>query len=417
MPPRAFEGPAGTGKTRRLIQEVQARIPHILSVGQRVLGLTFIQSSRRRLEESFAEHADLRGRTFVLSFDSFASQLVRRWRSIAPPIADFREFDAVCDACADLLETPVVSRWVAAAFPLVAIDEAQDVNPSRLRIARALAAATEMVLAADEFQCLNSEVDTVPFMRWLDECDVERLERVWRTNASGLLDAGVELRAGRPPRAGAGLTLEYVFPNLARFRAGRALHNGTGTRALIYGPTARPWAEELFPSLQQGFRSQLQVVRALPMRWVSSAQDEAEKFAAAVCGEDQRIDCADFLRRLDDFDDPPPWARAVASAVDVARRAHGVREWSAAEVEALCDKKAQVHRSYGCSFGRRTIGVMSIHAAKNQQFNDVVVLWGPAPMGEDDHLRRLLYNAISRAQTRCTVLVRRRPSLAAAPFA
>ena len=60
---------------------------------------------------------------------------------------------------------------------------------------------------------------------------------------------------------------------------------------------------------------------------------------------------------------------------------------------------------------------MSIHAAKNRQFRNVVVLWGPGVRGSDDLQRRLLYNAISRAEEQCTVFVRTQALMNAPPFA
>jgi superfamily I DNA/RNA helicase len=62
------------------------------------------------------------------------------------------------------------------------------------------------------------------------------------------------------------------------------------------------------------------------------------------------------------------------------------------------------------------IRVMTIQAAKNRQFRDVVVLWGPGVSGDANHQRRLLYNAISRAEHGCTVMVRTQQQLQQPPF-
>src|SRR5258708_18595282 len=76
----AFEGPAGTGKTYRLIEEVCARAAELLGPSQRVLGLTFMHGSRRRLDESFAGKTVIRGRCHATTIDSFAAHVVKRWR-------------------------------------------------------------------------------------------------------------------------------------------------------------------------------------------------------------------------------------------------------------------------------------------------------------------------------------------------
>jgi superfamily I DNA/RNA helicase len=60
---------------------------------------------------------------------------------------------------------------------------------------------------------------------------------------------------------------------------------------------------------------------------------------------------------------------------------------------------------------------MSIHRAKNMEFKNVVVLWPYSVSGNDEHLRRLLYNAITRAQHKCVVIALGKNRLTAAPFA
>ena len=49
-----FEGPAGTGKTTALIDELSVLLKHQqLKEGQRILGLTYMHGARRRLDERF----------------------------------------------------------------------------------------------------------------------------------------------------------------------------------------------------------------------------------------------------------------------------------------------------------------------------------------------------------------------------
>lgn len=415
VPFRAFEGPAGTGKTYRLIESVRERAPIVLGDEQRVLGLTFMHGSRRRLDESFASHSEIRGRAHAATIDSFAAHLVRRWAPIAPPIMDFTEFDQVCDACGVLLERPEVVRWVAAAFPIVAIDEAQELAPCRLRIAQALSTVTELIVAADEFQCLDDQIDTGPFMEWFGTGNLERLDVVRRTNRQGLLNAGVALRARRPPINGAGLRICYYYPAQVKFSIGHALRNGTGSRAVLVAPGSTAWANELIPQLAAGLQSAKQHVPPLPIAWEMGASNEAQSVAEALCAPSELVTVADLIVRASDLENPPPWVPSVVKAVDFARRAHGRREWSQQDLISLSARKVNAHRAYGYS-PRQGIRVMSIQAAKNRQFRDVVILWGPGVPGDADHQRRLLYNAISRAEQSCTVIVRTQQLLQQAPF-
>lgn len=59
---------------------------------------------------------------------------------------------------------------------------------------------------------------------------------------------------------------------------------------------------------------------------------------------------------------------------------------------------------------------MSVHGAKNREFEHVVVLWPLAVAGDDEHKRRLLYNAITRAKSDCLVLVQLKQQLDQPPF-
>ncbi len=416
MPFKGFEGPAGTGKTHELIESVRSRVvapgiqPH-----HRVLALTFMHGSRRRLDERLMRQTETCGRSLCVTIDSFASHVIRRWQAVLPALPNMAEFDEVCDACGDLLERSEIARWVARSFPVIAIDEAQELKPCRLRIVKALTNHAELYVAADEFQCLDDSVDTGPFVEWFGTGDIRRLAQVRRTAMQGLLDAGVALRAGRPPAQGPGLKIKYEFPRQMRFAIGHALNNARGTTAVLVAPGAAQWADELIPDLSQGFRSSRQVVAPVRIAWESRPFDEAEAVAAGVCNQ-ERMAATELSARLAALADPPHWRSSAIDAINYARRAHDRLEWSRAEFLDLLGRKANTHRAFSYSMPRGVL-VMSIHAAKNRQFRNVVILWPPGVRGTAEYQRRLLYNAISRAEQQCTVFVRTQSLLNAAPFA
>lgn len=235
-----FEGPAGTGKTHELIECVR-RLVARLKPHQRVLALTFMHGSRQRLEERLNSFPETRGRSVCMTIDAFAANLVRRWQCLLPSLPHMKEFDAVCDSCGTILERPEVGKWIAATFPIVAIDEAQELKPCRLRIAKALTFHTNLYVAADEFQCLDDEVDTGPFLQWFGTGKLIRLSKVLRTGKQGLLAAGLALRQSGVPKSGSGLKIRYEFPNQMRFAIGHALNSARGTtlRDKINSPLSR----------------------------------------------------------------------------------------------------------------------------------------------------------------------------------
>lgn len=185
---------------------------HPLDDGKRVLALTFMHGSRRRLSERLRQVANLRGRAECCTIDAFAWRVYRRWRGLASTLAidpaTEGEFDRVCEAAGLLLEQPQVCAWVAASFPIVLVDEGQDLRPERLRMLKALVGAVHVLIAADEFQCLDQGLRPNPLVAWLQQdAEPETLVQVRRTNAPGLLAAATAIRTGNAPVNGAGFKL------------------------------------------------------------------------------------------------------------------------------------------------------------------------------------------------------------------
>ncbi len=419
MPFQGFEGPAGTGKTHRLIEDVIAWVTgHPLEPHQQVLALTFMHGSRRRLDQRLSDIPSLRGRFSCMTLDSLAEQLVERWKSLCAHYGLVPgDFEETVNCAAQLLELPVVGQWLATTFPIVLVDEAQELTPARLRLVQALTQHAKCFVAADEFQCLNDQIDPALFRRWFVTGQITQLAQVHRTNQQGLLDAAVALRSGTAPANGPGLQIRYEFKNQAPFAIGHTLHRGLrdgGDIALIVAPSAKGWADELVSRLVIGFRSAKQTVGALRIGWETRSDDEVAQVMAGITGAGS-IPYTTILSDLTNIPDPPPWLSEVANAIDHQRRACGQLVWTKEALQALSERKAAIHRAY--AYGRSSgIPVMSIHGAKNRQFRHVVVLWPPGVPGNQDQQRRLLYNAITRAQKSCTVFVRTEALLKAPPF-
>lgn len=99
---------------------------------------------------------------------------------------------------AGLLENEAVQKWVARSFPLILVDEAQDLDEYRMRILQGLSPSCRIVAAADAFQCLQNGRDTAHLMGWLEGAgQTHRLTQVRRTTQQGLLAAALAVREGR----------------------------------------------------------------------------------------------------------------------------------------------------------------------------------------------------------------------------
>ena len=196
-----IEGPAGTGKTTRLFQELERVLGECpLAEHQQVLALTKMHGSRRRMDGRLRAISRLRRRYRCCTADSFAWSIVRRWRTLArrrsgSELAD-DDYDQVCSVAGDLLAETTVSRWVIRVFPIVVVDEFQDSKGGQLAMVSSLSSLAICIAAADDFQDLeNTEVN--PAVAWArTNSESESLSDIHRTSASGLLEASRALRAG-----------------------------------------------------------------------------------------------------------------------------------------------------------------------------------------------------------------------------
>jgi hypothetical protein len=184
-----------------LAEELHA---HPLSDGQRILALTFMHGARRRLADRLHAVQGLTGRTECVVIDSLAWRLVRRWRGLVAelglPELQEAHFDAVCDAAGAVLEQPQVLSWAVSSFPIILVDEGQDLRPQRLRMLKALSQGARVLVAADEYQCLDQTLRPNPLVTWIQEqVHSEILTQVHRTNVVGLRNAATSVRNGGPP--------------------------------------------------------------------------------------------------------------------------------------------------------------------------------------------------------------------------
>ncbi len=147
---------------------------------------------------------------------------------------------------------------------------------------------------------------------------------------------------------------------------------------------------------------------------VESAAKAASEYLAAI--------------KLADRTDAPSINAVLAAAGD-ARTARDVFEWLETQRRTRAKlefSKDEIVKSIEQSFSQRRQSRrnevrgwkgMTVHGAKNREFDNVIVLWPAAVGGSDDQKRRLLYNAVTRAKERCVVLVQASAHMNRPPFA
>lgn len=387
--------------------------------GQKVLALTFMHGSRRRLEERLGQLRALKGRTDCSTIDSFAWRLVRRWLSLAATLgfADIEpnQYERVCDAAGALLQIKEACGWVVASFPVLLVDEAQDMTANRLRVVEGLASRLEVFAAADEFQCLNEELIPNPACVWLAQvCNAEELVQPRRTNIAELLDAAAAIRKGDPPKSGKAfkVALTPKPPLAGAWLNGNLCWYGGGKSVAVITPTLGTFAQAtvVWAALNKTNKG----AGPYSILWEESEAKAGASLLHKIALQDMNDipSVVALLTAAGDF----RAAHDVADWMDTQRRTRAKTTFTKGEIEKAIEQGFARRRRVRSGEGSGWRG-MTVHGAKNREFDNVIVLWPAAIGGSDDQKRRLLYNAVTRAKERCLVLVQAKANLSQAPFA
>lgn len=436
-----FEGPAGSGKTHCLIEETVGVCEQLLKPeGSKLLALTFMNGARRRLSERFRLVPALRNRFRCLTFDAFAMNLVMRRRSlltsIPVPDAGVSQFDRWCSQAASLLQIDDVAQWIACSYPLIVVDESQDLDERRLTILQELSKHSTVIAAADGFQNLFEHIDDSRSLAWLKSANRPvNLTTIRRTSRDGLLQVGSCLRNGHSVLsvleekdkkkdweaftcfAGAGMRiLEVPAKNTGTLSWAIANEISKMPKAVIITPDAS--SDKLLTVLSEVQTKKFPRNKAkgttfgpYSFSWESRDDDEIAMISELFPKEELSLESAIQLASQISH----PAKSAIVGALRKARAIRGATSVSVQELDRYIEQAVK-----NCSrwhdkpaYGRTA---MTIFAAKNREFPQVVVLWPQTVGNNAEHQRRLLYNAITRAQQCCSVIVFGQGRLKKPPF-
>lgn len=419
MTVHSFTGGAGCGKTHRLMAALAEHLrDRPLADGQKVLALTYMHGSRRRLEERLAL-LRLPARPYEsATIDSFAARVVRRWTSLlgmlgheAPAAEDYA---AITAAAASLLAQDAVARWVALTHPVLLVDEAQDLDRSRLAIISALAQYVELFIAADEFQCLDEALRPNPSCTWLTQIHAStELIHPQRTQIPALLAAARALRAGEAPASDGPFKIApgHNVALAGTFVANELGWYGTRKRVAVITPSAGRFAKDVVAWVAE--QTTKRGNGPFTIHWERS-DDRANSDYLNQLNLTPQISAEQLRASVAAIGDHRVLAD-ISGYLDRQRRAKGRTQFAAQEIESVIQQSFSNRRRFGFADGSG-FRAMTVHGAKNREFDNVVVLWPAAIGGDDEHRRRLLYNAVTRARSRCLVLVQSRAALGGPPF-
>ena len=420
---RFFEGPAGSGKTTRLFQELVSTLStRPLAENERVLALTKMHGSRRRMLGRLSTLPGLRGRFDCTTMDSFAWRIIMRWRSLAG-CGDCKElapddYNEVCGIAGELLGEKTVEHWITRTFPVFVIDEMQDSKGGQLEIVQAISKSATCLGAADGFQDLDTFGENAA-VDWAHQfAEVISLARIHRTSAVGLLTASKSLREGRALSAKVN-----GFKILAAHRyndgAGILSRNLTWWRACndiaVISPVRAEnsrFVHDLIRRVEEGPIGK-PPVGPFRIPWEVSQEEECEHLLATLeLPAEPLAEVRAFDLRLSS---DGRFSKALRDWLDNQRRIAGRVTFTVSEIDHQVRLMYQRSRAYQ-RVRDGGIRAMTIHQAKNREFDSVVVLWPYEVSGSAERLRRLLYNAVTRAKRQAVVIVQNPERLSKPPF-
>lgn len=423
---KGFTGSAGAGKTTRLLLDLDAYLlEHPLGLNQRILALTFMHGSRHRLTERLAK-SSVKRHYDCMTLDRFAWDTCRRWRSRlrasnehCPVDMETMDYDKTCEAAIALLSSIDVVKWVTARYPVIVLDEFQDCTPVRLALAQRLHGFATLLVAADDFQNLNLTYES-PGVAWLRQLGVsEDLSGCWRTSDTDLIAAAKALRDGMSLPSNTSTSFKLIASPSADVAASfisQTMASPTATGVVLISAVREGtslWVDKVL-QLMKTKQYGTQKAGPVPITWETASERMIEETFGTLGVEDpSKQILASEIHALP----KTPLSLQLKRWAEHQRSVLGNTVFIASDVRTQIMRASQQLKSFGTTRHSRYCS-MTIHQAKNREFNVVIVLWPFEVASDPVSQRRLLYNAITRAKRRAIVIVQdpKKSRVTAPPF-
>jgi hypothetical protein len=306
---------------------------------------------------------------------------------------------------------------VAVSYPVILVDEAQDLSAERSAMVAEAATSAHVMLAYDEFQCLNPALRPMPILDWLPGvCRPVSLSECHRTDDAELLAAARAVREGQAvKRNGRGFKVMLTpgQPNFAATCLANFITWRGGGRVAVLTPSRRGGFVDSIVDLVRTRSLGKQKKGPYPIAWESTDESERRDLWQKLAIPD-RCSVSDALAALNAHSRRPV-VRAVMQWITRQKRVLGVDEITAGEIRCQMDRTFAMQRRFGRA-EQGEFSAMTVQQAKNREFEHVVVIWPYTIPNDNEQKRRLLYIAITRAQRSCLVLVQASELLDAPPF-
>ena len=426
---------AGTGKTTQLIKKVEESIDlDNWSESAAILAITFMHGSRRRLESKLRQIQHMGVKVYCQTIDSFCLNIFKRYKSylkiqsmviVSDNPDELLKLDGrlhigihrIREKTKDLLEFNIIKEIFKFSYPVVVVDEFQDCDGDLLEIIKMLSDCCELFVAADDFQKLDNYSDC-PATEWLSEAvQLNVLEKIWRTNDGKILDSAKALRKDETTNNG----VDVVFVPSKDVAAYSILSNmqwydkmGSGSRTIAIispvGPKSDNFVHQTLERLnspmerkstkqRKGYR-----LEARPFQLESEKKTSTQYILQQCAGWDSlEVVTKDAMEswtfeRYTGFDIGVKRAKRVM-------KLRNTETLSKVEFSGLISSGLHFANTFITRKGNSRI-FLTVHGAKNREFDDVFILWPRYTLPKEElYLKKLMYNAITRAKRKVVVIV------------
>jgi len=287
------------------------------------------------------------------------------------------------------------------------VDEMQDSKGGQLRMLQVMTKSATCLAAADEYQDLEADGKNEAVCWARENGDVVSLQQIHRTDVQGLLDAARAIRQGQPVTNGKGFEIVcvpkfslgawYVSNHITKWK-----REGNIVILTPTGPDNSAFVRSLINRVESGPFNKPYIFGPHNVPWETSIKATFIKFIDSLKLPDdptQKIDADQLV-----FDTTNGVSTALVRWIDRQRKIAAKTKFSVSEIHAQVSSIQQRLRAFGYSWDRR-VGAMTVHQAKNREFDFVIILWPFEIQGSDERHRRLLYNAVTRARNKALVVV------------
>ncbi|MFJ2466886.1 ATP-binding domain-containing protein [Pseudomonas sp. NPDC087615] len=272
----------------------------------------------------------------------------------------------------------------------------------------------DLLIASDEFQCLIEELRPNQACEWLTAVGNDALlQHPWRTSDRNLLAAAGAIRQAQAPES-IGLFKTALTPNAAlaaSYVSNGIAWNKWGNRVAIITPTMGKFAHDVLTWVTSKTTGKGNGPYTIILE--ESETSLAKAFMEGLALPEQAT-LTEALALM--IGKPPSIAQDFVRWLEKQRRTKGKVLFLREEMEDTIRQLFSNQRRLSSRDGPG-IRALTVHGAKNREFDLVIVLWPAAIRGDDEQQRRLLYNAVTRAKKQCLVLVQTKKAMTLPPFA